>query len=235
MRASSAAAPRRGRTDSARGDRLLRVNGSAGEVVEAADASARPGARDRTARARRAHATVSRSRSSWSARAGRRRPCVSASGSRSCAPDHGAPGRLGELLVDRRGGGAGRAPRAGSAARASGLAARAGAPLRTRRAACARSAGSASRVERAAPSSRRLGQRRLEPLAGAAERGRLLAGDLLLDAAEALAPRTRLTPPTTDLTSHCWRSRNRATVSSVRGSAWASRLMRSGTMWRTSG
>src|SRR5204863_2016189 len=105
------------------------------------------------------------------------------------------------------------------------------------------------RVGGGAPGARdlgHLGQRRLQPLAGAPERGRLLPGDLLDDprvrvggsAAHALVlPKGRACPPegkahstATAVTSHCWRSRKRATVSSVRGSAVASRLMRSGRM-----
>ena len=92
----------------------------------------------------------------------------------------------------RRAAGA-RRSRAASAARAPRIGARRRAPAR-------------------APSTS--AERGLEALARPAERGRLLPDDLLLDALGALAPRhgalTRRPPAST---SHCWRSRKRATVS----------------------
>src|SRR5262245_7854215 len=82
-----------------------------------------------------------------------------------------------------------------------------------------------------------LAQGGLEPLADATQGGRFLPGDLALDPGLRVAGtgHRRYSPTATDSISHCCRSRNRVTACRVRASASASRLMRSGTMYRTSG
>src|SRR6266849_737358 len=77
-------------------------------------------------------------------------------------------------------------------------------------------------------------ERLVQTLAGPAQGGRLFGHDLGLGAAQALAgPLAHW--KSTDFTSHCWRWRNWASVSTTRASTALSRLIRSGRMCRTSG
>ena len=93
--------------------------------------------------------------------------------------------------------------------------------------------GAISGVE---PSERNAGQpeRLLQVFTGPAEGGGLLGRDLGLGTAQALAGPARHSK-STDFTSHCWRWRNWASVSTTRASTTLSRLMTFGRMCRTSG